>query len=193
MPHDKLNNHLARDHKNVDSKSKHGEGKYSMYKIILKTYYKCKICRKCVLFTYGNIRKHVVRYHQMPLVEYKRQYMTTNDQVEKVEETQRKNIFSMKLENIKVEVEDEEEMKGNEEGEDKLPKNEEKLKEKQKSETNGEDNLKEKKTFAKKKYRKRDKETERTFSDDPEMMCRVKCLICSRKAENEFENIFSTK
>ena len=120
----------------------------------------------------------------MPLVEYKRQYMTTNDQVEKVEET-------MKLENIKVEVEDEEEMKGNEEGEDKSPKNEEKgLKEEQKSETNGEDNLKEKKTFAKKKYRKRDKETERTFSDDPVMMCRVKCLICSRKAEYEFKEIF---
>ena len=52
--------------------------------------------------------------------------------------------------------------------------------------TKDEKNEEEKNDKIKEKENNKKKEgEEKTYSDDPEMMCRVKCLICSRKAEHE--------
>ena len=190
MTRDAITNHLNHSHKDIKSKEK-----YSMYKNTLKTYYKCKICSNSILFFYGSIRQHVLFRHQMPLSEYKQQYMTTNEQQYMTTNKQQymTNVHEEKPKDNKDEKKFEKVKKETNEEEVKFEKTEEQM---LKVVENLENNLEEE-TAEKKKDRKKYENTEEKVDkkeeeekvvhceENPKLMCRVKCTICQRKAINK--------
>ena len=207
MSADEKDQHVHQHHKHLKNKKK-----LKMFEFTLKTFYKCEVCDKVLLFYKKNIREHVRNKHKMQFTEYESQYKMFSLSAQDIEkegrwwnETRNRHDIKENSE-IKIEIKSEKIFTGQKILEEvREPKNEEKKLEKNgkeieiklekiedqddivKDETmQVEENLNNdgKNTFKEEEKDQDDDDeegVERKYSDDPAMMCRVQCNICSKE------------
>ena len=159
-------------------------GKYRMWTYTLKTFTKCRLCNKKMIFAQMFISHHVWKEHGLEYLIYKEKYMNSSFQDSKKKEAVVEADFSNESEALSNRH-----MKNIEYGDEMYPTGKISTAEEIKVSSHEQDNLTDTKMPPSKQANEPDQTStesemgnkdERIYSNDPNMMCRIRCTICSR-------------
>ena len=174
---DQRSNHTTKNHMNV-------KDKWAKYEFIQKTYMKCKLCSRPMMFTNNAMGIHARKHHDMNFKKFKKMHIMNKPfynfkvkdcdvYVEKLENQEKYSDIACILQNgisLSIVKETDEEIRKEED-----LKQEEEVKQEPDIEEDKDDiQYKEHLEYSV-------QEKDKRYSDDPLEMCRVQCKICSRE------------